>query len=110
MRPLFTGQTEHGPHGRSSRAEALAPVLTSPPHGVALTQSGQFVTADAGGSIIGINPTSGNPTSGNRTLLSGVTGPGFTYPYGIAVDASDKLLITDPGDPAFGTGLDPLFP
>jgi sugar lactone lactonase YvrE len=68
------------------------------PRGIALTQSGQLVTADAGGSVIGIDPA-----TGNRTLLSGGSGPGFTYPYGVAVDAGGKLLVTDPGDPAFGT-------
>ena len=33
----------------------------------------------------------------------GADGATFTYPYGIAVDASGKLLVTDPGDPAFDT-------
>ena len=65
-----------------------------------MTASGQVVTADAGGSVVSIDPN-----SGNRTVLSlsGTAGATLTYPYGIAVDANGNLLVTDPGDPAFHT-------
>jgi sugar lactone lactonase YvrE len=71
--------------------------LTSP-RGIVLTSSGQLATADAGGSVIGIDPA-----TGNRVSLSNGSGPAFTYPYGVTVDAFGRLLVTDPGDPALGT-------
>ena len=73
------------------------------PNGVAVEASGQILVADTKAGTNGMLFRV-NPTTGERTVLSDFgdagKGPLGSYPYGVAVEASGKILVEDQVPPA----------
>jgi Ca2+-binding RTX toxin-like protein len=73
------------------------------PEGVAITRSGWLYVVDAnagggGGAVIGVDPQTGQQTLVSSNTIS-VTPP-FVNPFGIAIERSGTILVSDPDSPA----------
>ena len=81
------------------------------PFGVAIDSSGNILVIDPGVGAVRGQLSRVNPANGNRITVSDFSndfqGPIGVEPYGVAVDASGSILVTDPFAGTSGRG--PLF-